>query len=196
MEARAWLWQEEEPAIRTLGGMRQKLARQGKQMADLDEIEAGCSQLGYAMRVSWTRQSGTASYDAIFMRADRQTEIDESRLARSFLLPTVPVGAHGQSYTNQPLAGRQVQQLVPYLRQCLQERLPDYMIPARFVLLDHMPLTLSGKVDRIALYELEDEAHLTPEVAYVAPRTPIEEQLAEIRMQMLGLSQVGVYDDS
>ncbi len=79
------------------------------------------------------------------------------------------------------------------LRAFLKERLPDYMIPAAFVLLDALPLTPNGKVDRKALAAREgdqaDRAH-----AYTAPRTPVEEILAGIWAQLLGVAQVSVED--
>jgi amino acid adenylation domain-containing protein len=79
-------------------------------------------------------------------------------------------------------------------RAFLQERLPDYMVPSHFVVLDALPLTVNGKVDRKALP--------APEVlrgdllaAYVPPRSLAEEVLASIWAGVLGLERVGVEDD-
>jgi amino acid adenylation domain-containing protein len=79
------------------------------------------------------------------------------------------------------------------LRHFLKQKLPDYMIPAAFVMLDNLPLTPNGKVDRRALPspELRPELSLT----FVAPRTPIEEMLANIWACVLGIEQVGVHDN-
>jgi non-ribosomal peptide synthase protein (TIGR01720 family) len=80
------------------------------------------------------------------------------------------------------------------LQSYLKEILPDYMVPSAFVRLRELPLTPNGKVDRKALPELE-QARSEQERAYVAPRTPAEEKLAEIWAQVLGIEKVGVHDN-
>jgi acyl carrier protein len=79
-------------------------------------------------------------------------------------------------------------------RAYLQQSLPDYMIPAAFVVLDELPLTASGKVDRRRLPQPNEER---PALAkdFVAPRTPIEQEVAGIWEQVLKLKGVGVYDN-
>ncbi|MGW4898181.1 amino acid adenylation domain-containing protein, partial [Kitasatospora sp. NPDC004240] len=76
------------------------------------------------------------------------------------------------------------------LRARLGESLPEYMVPAGFVLLDRIPLTSSSKVDVRALPAPDAEAFSASE--YVAPRTPAKERIAAIWAQVLGLPQVGV----
>jgi amino acid adenylation domain-containing protein len=76
------------------------------------------------------------------------------------------------------------------LRAFLRERLPEYMIPAAFLLLDSLPLTSNGKVDRRALPAPEWQ----PE-AYVAPRNPVEAVLAAIWSKVLKVDKVGVHDN-
>lgn len=79
------------------------------------------------------------------------------------------------------------------LRDFLKKKLPDYMVPSAFVMLDGLPLTPNGKVDRQAL-PAPDRLRPELEEAFVAPRTPVEEVLAGIWSKVLGLEQVGVYD--
>ncbi|MEW5931800.1 MAG: condensation domain-containing protein, partial [Gemmatimonadota bacterium] len=74
------------------------------------------------------------------------------------------------------------------LREALGARLPEYMVPSAFVVLESIPLTSNGKVDRRALPAPER----TDEETYVAPRTPAEEVLAGIWAEVLGLERVGV----
>jgi acyl carrier protein len=83
---------------------------------------------------------------------------------------------------------------VSALRRGLAQCLPSYMIPSAFVILQALPLTSFGKVDRRAL-PMPDRARPTLEKAFVAPRTPLEEQLARIWAEVLGLDQVGIDDD-
>ncbi|MEO3754694.1 amino acid adenylation domain-containing protein [Streptomyces sp. B6B3] len=81
------------------------------------------------------------------------------------------------------------------LRAFLGERLPAYMVPGVFVPLESLPLNPSGKVDRKALAALSWESHATSQAEYVAPRTPVEERLAGIWREVLGLGRpVGVHD--
>jgi amino acid adenylation domain-containing protein/non-ribosomal peptide synthase protein (TIGR01720 family) len=80
------------------------------------------------------------------------------------------------------------------LREHLQQRLPDYMIPAAFVLLPSLPLTPNGKLDRQAL-PAPVSARPDLDVDLVAPRTPIEAALTDIWAHVLGLEQVGTHDN-
>jgi aryl carrier-like protein len=75
----------------------------------------------------------------------------------------------------------------------LQMKLPDYMIPWPIVQLDSFPLTSNGKVDRRAL-PMPDDARLT-RTEIVAPRSQLEERLAALWRDVLGLARVGVYDN-
>ncbi|HLG65646.1 MAG TPA: amino acid adenylation domain-containing protein, partial [Ktedonosporobacter sp.] len=80
------------------------------------------------------------------------------------------------------------------LRRHLQQRLPDYMVPSSLILLESLPLTSNGKIDRGALPR-PDQIQPQHKSAYVAPRTPVEEKLAFIWAQVLRREQIGVYDD-
>jgi len=80
------------------------------------------------------------------------------------------------------------------LRRAIKEKLPSYMIPSIFVVLEAMPLTASSKIDRKAL-PAPDHARPEIEGAFVAPRTPIEEMIAGIWSQVLKLEKVGIHDN-
>jgi acyl carrier protein len=80
------------------------------------------------------------------------------------------------------------------LRNFLKQKLPDYMVPSAFVLLDAVPLTPNGKVDRRAL-PTPDQSRPDQSVTFVAPRSPIEQQLADIWGEVLRLEQVGIHDN-
>ena len=72
----------------------------------------------------------------------------------------------------------------------LKQKLPDYMVPGAFVVLEKLPLTPNGKVDRRALPVPEAQVE-----GYRAPRTPEEEILCEIFADLLALERVGIYDN-
>ncbi|MEH2001260.1 MAG: amino acid adenylation domain-containing protein [Nostoc sp.] len=83
--------------------------------------------------------------------------------------------------------------IISELRQFLKAKLPDYMVPNAFVMLEEMPLTPNGKVDRRALPTPDLHSELKDK--YIAPRTPIEEMLAQIWSQVLKVEQVGIHDN-
>jgi len=80
------------------------------------------------------------------------------------------------------------------LRRHMQAKLPSFMVPSHFVLLDKMPLTVHDKIDRDAL-PAPSAAHLANEAAFVAPQTPAQKQVAEIWRDVLRLERVGIDDN-
>ncbi|NJN12721.1 MAG: amino acid adenylation domain-containing protein [Richelia sp. RM1_1_1] len=80
------------------------------------------------------------------------------------------------------------------LRRFLKQHLPDYMVPSVFVMLDFIPLTVNGKVNLQAL-PIPNQNRPSLDEAFVAPRTPEEKILAEIWASVLGVEQVGIYDN-
>jgi amino acid adenylation domain-containing protein len=80
------------------------------------------------------------------------------------------------------------------LRGFLKQKLPDYMIPSAFVVLDALPLTPNGKADRKAL-PAPDHSPRKMEESYQAPRTPAEEMLVEIWTEILKLERIGIHDN-
>ncbi|MEJ6486183.1 amino acid adenylation domain-containing protein [Nostoc punctiforme UO1] len=83
---------------------------------------------------------------------------------------------------------------VKTLRSFLGEKLPEFMIPASFVILDTLPLTPNGKVDRRSL-PIPEVTCWESESEYVAPRTLVEELLTAIWSEILGLEKVGIKDN-
>ncbi|HVU69186.1 MAG TPA: condensation domain-containing protein, partial [Ktedonobacteraceae bacterium] len=80
------------------------------------------------------------------------------------------------------------------LRQFLQQRVPDYMLPSSFLSLTQLPLTPHGKLDRQALPE-PDAGRPDLGKNYVAPRTPVEELLVSVWSQILGVANIGIHDN-
>lgn len=86
------------------------------------------------------------------------------------------------------------QNLATLLREFLKQKLPGYMVPSAYVVLDSLPLTPNGKVNRRVLPRV-DTLILDTQEDYVAPRTTVEEVLAGIWRQVLGKQQVGIHDN-
>ncbi|QUI24145.1 non-ribosomal peptide synthase/polyketide synthase [Vallitalea pronyensis] len=79
------------------------------------------------------------------------------------------------------------------IRKHLSKELPDYMIPTSYVIIEKMPLTPNGKIDRKALPEPDGDIHTG--VGYVAPGNKTEERLVEIWQDVLGVGKVGIKDN-
>ena len=141
-------------------------------------------------------------------RADRQLKIRGFRVEPAeieALLDQHPEIESSAVVGQQATSG--AMQLVAYLVPCagdsvadpelmcryLKEFVPDYMLPDAFVNLEKLPLTPSGKVDRVALPEPGREDHTSR--PYVAPRSATESELAAIWSEVLGCPKLGVHDD-
>jgi len=89
---------------------------------------------------------------------------------------------------------RQPAPTINELRGFLKQKLPEYMIPSVFVMSDSLPLTSTGKVDRQAL-PIPGRSRPKLNTLFVAPGTPVEEKLAEIWAEVVGVDQVGIHDN-
>jgi amino acid adenylation domain-containing protein len=83
---------------------------------------------------------------------------------------------------------------VSELRHFLKNKLPDYMVPSAFVMLDSLPLTPNGKIDRRAL-PAPSANRPDLEITYVAPRTELEDFLATLWQEILGIERIGINDN-
>jgi len=97
-------------------------------------------------------------------------------------------------YTNNPHQQNQGNHLITGLRKFLKDKLPDYMIPSHFKILESMPLTLNGKIDRKSLPEIKQEK-TSLNSNYVPPSTTIEKSLTEILSNILGIENIGIKDN-
>ena len=106
-------------------------------------------------------------------------------------LPPVEETINWNDYTNNPLLVKISGRLVPELRTFLKDRLPEYMVPTHFVLLDRLPVTSSGKLDRKALPE-PVQVTVDPGKEFVEPSTETEITLAQLWKEILNLEKVSV----
>jgi acyl carrier protein len=97
------------------------------------------------------------------------------------------------AYANDPLESAFRQQLIRKLRDYLRGVVPEYMIPTGWMLLEQLPLTRNGKVDRRSLPNPQGRPEELGE--YVPPRTEVERLLADIWSELLQIDQVGVEDN-
>jgi thioesterase domain-containing protein len=97
-------------------------------------------------------------------------------------------------YVNHSLKGLVAARLAVPLRRYLKEQLPEYMVPAAFVVLDALPATPDGKLDRRAL-PAPDRSRSNEEGDFIAPRDSLERELAGIWEEILGVRPIGVRDN-
>ena len=81
------------------------------------------------------------------------------------------------------------------LREFLRQKLPEYMIPSTFVVLEKLPLTPNGKIDRRALPLVEYQLTLRAQKEYIRPRTGMEQTIADIFAAVLKVPAVGIHDN-
>jgi acyl-CoA synthetase (AMP-forming)/AMP-acid ligase II/acyl carrier protein len=121
---------------------------------------------------------GVANAVVIFRKNDQA----DSRLV-AFVVPNI---GYATSHSDRPTPET--------MRAWVAAHLPAYMVPEAVVLLDAMPLTANGKVDRAQLPSIEAESS-AGSASYIAPRTETEQKLADIWADVLGKNPVGITDD-
>jgi amino acid adenylation domain-containing protein len=128
-------------------------------------------------KVAWSRSSSVGIQ--LHLTPTEQTLLDQSI---TYLLETQGLWKIWQRTIAQSL------------RQYLKGKLPDYMIPSAFVLMQNLPLTPNGKIDRRAL-PAPDRAHNQQEEHFAAPRTPTEVAIAAIWAEVLEFQSVAIHDN-
>ncbi|MEG4851235.1 amino acid adenylation domain-containing protein [Microcoleus sp. B5-D4] len=142
-------------------------------------------EVPYNVNISWSNSDGQGRYDVVFARGEIRDFVRETR--SDSLRPW-------RSYANNPLQAKAARKLVPQLQAFLAEKLPEYMVPSAFVVLESLPVTANGKVDRVAL-PVPQPIKLEWAGGYVAPHTSIEEVLVKIWAEVLGIKRVGIRDN-
>ncbi|MEW6737505.1 MAG: condensation domain-containing protein, partial [Acidobacteriota bacterium] len=125
-------------------------------------------------------------------------EIESVILQHSSVREAVVIAREDKPSEKRLVAYLVIDQQVPVsieaIREHLQRKLPEYMVPFAVVLLNEFPLTGSGKIDRQALPAPEQPLR-QGDGSLVMPRTQIEKTLASIWMEVLGINQVGIHDN-
>lgn len=142
--------------------------------------------LGYSVEVRWSEDGSSGCFDVVLRKKESPDRFVPHR--RALTLRDVA------EYGNNPANKLSTQNLAADLRRYLAGRLPDYMVPAAFVMIDDLPLTPNGKIDRKAL-PAPDAATFTQGRNYDPPTNEQEAKLAEIWAKVLRLDRVGINDD-
>jgi amino acid adenylation domain-containing protein/thioester reductase-like protein len=148
------------------------------------------NDLPYQIYITWTESYIPGKYDVVFKKKSNLKEQSNILVLPESSLELKPLKA----YANEPFLINKNTNLASQLRDFLKEKLPDYMIPSAFVMLDSLPLTPNGKVDRRALPEPKKERPVLKN-SYVPPASKLEQELAEIWSQILEIEEIGINDN-
>lgn len=184
------LLRDESAEFETAGQLRGFAMEQQKQTGiDPEEFWRIGDDCAYVARVAPAHDGGVEYFDVVFLRAAAEGSSGRT------LVPNYPPRPAGplSDYANDPARGKLARMLVPSLRRHLAERLPEYMVPSAFVVLDAFPLSPNGKVNRRALPEPDTERPDLEETL-VEPSTPVEILLADIWAAILGMERIGTRD--
>nr|APZ78703.1 nonribosomal peptide synthetase [Hyalangium minutum] len=149
-------------------------------------LEQLARETSCTVSLDWSRGGVDGSFDAVFTAT---ADLSGKPIA---LFGAAPEAVPGARHANDPLRGRLERRLESDLRKRSQEHLPDYMVPASIMVIDEIPLTGNGKVNRRALPVPAAPQGL--DTAYVEPRTGEEEILVSIFAELLGAERVGVHE--
>ncbi|GFZ92165.1 amino acid adenylation domain-containing protein [Okeania sp. KiyG1] len=175
--------------IKNVQQLKQKLQLQTVNSIAPERLYELSSSLGYSLELCWSDRGSPELMDAVFVRSELVTD----GIMLTPLTQKNIVVDNWYSYGNNPLASQIAKQVIPELREYLESRLPDYMVPNNYVVLSQLPLTPNGKVDRKALPAPDNASTLSTE--YVAPQTETQKALTEIWQEVLGIEKVGIHDN-
>jgi amino acid adenylation domain-containing protein/non-ribosomal peptide synthase protein (TIGR01720 family) len=174
----------------TVGELRDTLKRKTYSGVEPEAIWLLSEELPYEVKVGWSSSGRADFYDVLLQRTNH---IQRKKVTHFGVVEAAAPGAWRQ-YANDPLKRFSTRAPVAELRAFLKERLPAQMIPAAFVVLDELPLTPAGKLDRRALPP-PTQVRLELAEGYMPPHNEVEETLANLWSQLLGIDRVGVRDN-
>ncbi|ARV58848.1 hypothetical protein BZZ01_09555 [Nostocales cyanobacterium HT-58-2] len=174
----------------SIGQLRNALQQLQKQVGvEPDDLWSLGDELSYEVDITWSGTGGNSCYDAIFL-------CKESAFGSVRIFPNLEVSNEVKpwsDYANNPLKQESNRHLVLELPNFIRQKLPEYMVPSAFVILDTLPLTPNGKVDRLALPT--PDGKIIRETAYTAPCTQTEEIIANTFASVLSVQAVGIHDN-
>ncbi|ALG73695.1 hypothetical protein VY88_23145 [Azospirillum thiophilum] len=171
--------------------LRERIDRLDPAGADPDAYRALAEAHGYRARIGWSvGPDGAGDADGRF-----DVEIfDPARLERSPAVSEPATAGGWRAQCSDPLLARQRRSFAPHLLSALRGSLPAHMVPSQLLRVDRLPLTVNGKLDRDRLADHDQPMQVTA-AAHVPPESPVEQALAAIWAEVLGLTRVGLDDD-
>ena len=191
-------WMEEKDEVNSIASLREIIDKiknnikeniNLKQAIDPADLYALGREIDYQVTISYSPEFSPIYFDVCF-----SPKTNGKRYS-----PVMPITSFSRaktvnSYSIDPLKGRLTKVLSENIKQLVREKLPEYMRPAAFVLLESFPITNSGKLDRDALPAPEREQKITTK-SEVQPTTPTQTKLCDIWKNVLGIDNISVTDD-
>jgi amino acid adenylation domain-containing protein/non-ribosomal peptide synthase protein (TIGR01720 family) len=185
------LWQERitepvlnDPASKTLRNLLNDLSGEDNETAKVKALIASASAKGYACK--FLLDEDPLKMNLVLFKGKEDFFIEQAYSEEQDFSRAVK--------TNIPLYSDITLDLQKAIRDQLLDRLPEYMVPAKFLAAGALPLTNNGKVDR-AFLSRQDDIQAKHTDTYTAPRSEVEERLATIWSELLGVEQVGINDN-
>lgn len=185
--AAAWLSDGDDGT--TLGLTRQQWQKKVLSGIQPEAIWEIATSLGYEAHITLGDKDDTV--DAFFCKLSSTGKF----VAPFWRREMRDLSASSRTRTNDPQHAEANQHLITVLRDYLREQLPDHMVPSKFFMLDSLPLTPNGKVDRKHLPRVEGQRAATATGAFIAPQSNIENEIANVWKEVLGVDTVGVHDN-
>jgi non-ribosomal peptide synthase protein (TIGR01720 family) len=171
----------------TVRELRSKAGPHGESMPRLDELWRAAEGTPFTAHV----RAGGSAEDCV-VRYVRWDRVGSGPLAWDGSGECLRRPWH--EYSNNPLKSLLADKLAPSLRRHLQDLLPEYMLPSAYLVVDGLPLTRNGKVDRTALPDLGVERPKAPG-QYVAAQSGVECRLSKVWADALRVDRVGINDN-
>ncbi|KAK9659723.1 hypothetical protein K7432_018606, partial [Basidiobolus ranarum] len=169
----------------TIEDIKELVNNAGLAGVQVDDLYTIGEDTGYNVNISWNRQYNDGCFDVVYTKKDRKLTSKYR-----FKEPIYNIW-NRKFYGNNPMHGVVNQLYVPSLRDKLTATLPKFMVPSSIMVMDSLPLTSNGKVDRRALpapsfYRVEDDK------TFIAPTTELETILAKIFSEILGVDKISI----
>ena len=145
-----------------------------------------CEKYDRKLLVTWSSDELKGCFDAIFYKGNLSPAFNPVNAS----LPDKDL----KNYINNPLISQFKRVLIPALKESLSKKLPDYMIPSVFMIIDEFPLTPNGKIDRKSLPQ-PGITRISSNEKYTPPDNEIEKQLTEIWQKVLRVKKISVHDN-
>jgi amino acid adenylation domain-containing protein len=187
-EVMAMSWLRESAPDEPIARLRSWLDRPTARGIEPEDVRA-IGELGYRVDLSWLNAGVNGTFEALLMRRDVAAGPAVFPQAAGLRLRSCA------EYVSHPERAKLNRQLIPEVRKHLREKLPHYMMPANFSVLEKLPLSPTGKVDRRALAQIPVRVDSDLEDIRPVTEDPLEELLVHTWADVLNLGRVGRDDN-